>query len=115
MKTNNINQNQIYTLLDTAVGGETGDGVTFTLPILANDIDGIIDIELSAGDTIEIQGRLSDAGSWKVLDDASLIANAIKQIKLPLQIRAVRTVNGGAGDAKVLLLAINNSSTQIIE
>jgi hypothetical protein len=93
MKANNINQNQIYTLLDTT-GSDTGDEILFTLPALANDIDGILDIELSAGDTVEIQGRLSDTGSWKTLDDASFTANGIKQLKLPLRIRALRTVVG---------------------
>ncbi len=114
MKANNINQNQIYTLLDTASGSETGDEIVFTLPALANDIDGILDIELSAGDTVEIQGRLSETGSWKTLDDSSSTSNNIKQLKLPLRIRALRTV-AGSGDAKILLLVINNSSTQIIE
>ena len=113
MKANNINQNQIYTLLDTT-DNDIGDEVLFTLPALANDIDGILDIELSAGDTVEIQGRLSDTGSWKTLDDASFTSNGIKQLKLPLRIRALRTVVG-SGNAKILLLVINNSSTQIIE
>ena len=95
------------TLILNTTTGETGATQTLSNDNLNLNKDAFYQVEIGAGDTVVIEGRIDSSLSFVTL--ATVTTNQLQAIKTPNSIRARRTVDGGSADSYVWIQQLDPS------
>ena len=95
-------------ILDTAEG-ETGIIHVMSQPDLNLNKRAFLQVNISAGDTVVIESRIDPALDWVILENGLFTSNYVTDIKMPIYLRARRTIDGGVGDSKVWIQLLDLS------
>ena len=95
-----VNTNDVLQILDSSAGDT---GATFTLlnRALAKGKGSYVDVEIGAGDTVVLEGKLVSANTFTTI--ATFTADTLVEVDLPTIFRARRTVDGGGADTTVAI------------
>lgn len=93
-----VNTNDVLEILDTTAG-DTGTTYTLLNRSIANGINTYVNVEIGAGDTVVLEGKLVSANTFVTI--ATFTTDELIIVDLPSIFRARRTVDGGAGDTTV--------------
>ena len=97
-----LNTDDVLEILDSSAG-DTGATITLMSRSIANGIGTYVNVEIGAGDTVVLEGKLVTANTFVTI--ATFTADTLVEVDMPVIFRARRTVDGGGADSTVNIQA----------